>query len=139
MGSSNVNVSSTRPRRLANASALRMFMPKLESVPATEANRNGRSAATSVSCQADSSRRMSTAAAALPALFFERHVLVDFLLSVGPQVARGKAFQECDALGRAGGDGFDALRFQLASQLVVDRQVELPQLLGAPRRHDARD
>ncbi len=37
-------------------------MPKLESVPATEANRNGRSAATSVSCQADSSLRMSTAA-----------------------------------------------------------------------------
>ena len=47
-GSANENVSSTVPRRLANASAFRMFMPKLESVPAIVANRNGRSPVTSV-------------------------------------------------------------------------------------------
>ena len=55
---------------------------------------------------------------------------------MGAQIAYGKTFEQFARPGRRR-IGFNALRGQLAGQLVVDRQVELPQLLGAPRRHDA--
>ena len=61
---------------------------------------------------------------------------VDFGLGVGAQIARGKAFQEGGPLGRTGRLIGDAVALQFAGQLVVDHQVELPQLLGAPGGHD---
>ena len=119
MGSAKVNVSSTMPRRLAKASARRMFRPKPESVPAAEANRPGRSAAARVNCQAASSgghRRRRRACGRWPPACRARR----FRLRRGcADSAWGSLRGNAACWGRAAG-ALDAVGFERARELVID-------------------
>ena len=126
------------PWLFENASAFRMFMPKLESVPATDANRKGRSPVTSVTRQAASTFSSATATPRC------RNTSPNFTCASISSAVCVRAYRVGSPTRNArfsgGPDGGLAMRSVSSSprQFAVSQQVELPQHLGAPRSHGGR-